>query len=136
MKKLYVTELSFAGKGVVEKDQVIAQYGTNGWTADDIYVLLDYSQYLLSYSDRRTGNMVSINIIDRHALAQWLSVSDLIKYDKVNTVDEETVDFSYSGEDYHLVFLIREVLADFIIDTVENSLTNKSVALPSGIELY
>ena len=132
MKKLYVTELTFAGKGVVDKDEVLAQHGQTGWTADDIYELLVDMDDISDYID---DPWLALKI-DNRELAQWLSSSDLVNYDKAHTIDEETVDFLYNGEGYHLVFLIREVLADFIIDTIEKSLTNKGVALPNGIELY
>jgi hypothetical protein len=135
MKKLYVTEITFAGKDIVEKSEVLAQHGQTGWTADDIYELLVAMEGALSY----IGNprkIVDASVTDKKALAQWLSSSDLVKYDKAHTIDEETVDFLYNGDGYHLVFLIREVLADFIIDTIEKSVANRSVPLPSGIELY
>ena len=135
MKKLYVTEITFAGKGVVEKDEVLAQHGQIGWTADDIYELLLSMEGTLGYIGK-SHKIVDASVTDKKALAQWLSSSDLVNYDKAHTINEETVDFSYDNEDYHLVFLVREVLADFIIDTIEKSLTNKSVPLPSGIELY
>lgn len=134
MKKLYVTELSFAGKDVVEKSDVLTQHGQTSWTADDIYELLVNMGGALSYIGK-SRKIMAASVTDKKALAQWLSSSDLVKYDKAHTIDEETVDFLYNGEGYHLVFLIREVLADFIIDTIEKSLTNKGVALPNGIEL-
>ena len=135
MKKLYVTELTFSGKDLVDESQILAQHGHTGWTADDIYELLVDMEGTLSY----IGNphkTVDASVTDKKALAQWLSSSDLVKYDKEHTVDKETADFSYNGEDYHLVFLVREILADFVIYTIEKSLANKSAALPSGIELY
>lgn len=135
MKKLYVTELTFAGKDLVEESKILAQHGHTGWTADDIYELLVDMEGTLSYIGK-THKVVDASVTDKKALAQWLSSSDLVKYDKENTVDKETADFSYNGEDYHLVFLVREILADFIIDTIEESLANKSVAFPSGIVLY
>jgi hypothetical protein len=135
MKKLYVTELTFAGKDLVDESQILARHGHTGWTADDIYELLMDMRGALSYIGK-TRKVVDASVTDKKALAQWLSSSDLVKYDKENTVDKETADFSYNGEDYHLVFLVREILVDFIIDTIEESLANKSVALPSGIVLY
>lgn len=135
MKKLYVTEITFAGKDIVEKSEVLAQHGQTGWTADDIHELLVAIEGTLGYISK-SHKIVDASVTDKKALAQWLSSSDLVKYDKAHTIDEETVDFLYNGDGYHLVFLIREVLADFIIDTIEKSVANRSVPLPSGIELY
>ena len=135
MKKLYVTEITFAGKDIVEKSEVLAQHGQTGWTADDIYELLVAMEGTLGYIGK-SHKIVDASVTDKKALAQWISSSDLVSYDKAHTIDEETVDFLYNGEGYHLVFLIREVLADFIIDTIEKSVANRSVPLPSGIELY
>ena len=132
MKKLYVTELTFAGKDLVEESKILAQHGHTGWTAADIYELLVDMDDISNYID---DPWLALKI-DNRELAQWLSSSDLVSYDKAHTIDEETVDFLYNGEGYHLVFLIRDVLADFIIDTIEKSLANKGVPLPSGIELY
>ena len=135
MKKLYVTEITFAGKDVVEKSEVLAQHGQTSWTADDIYELLVNMEGTLGY----IGNprkIVDASVTDKKALAQWLSSSDLVKYDKAHTLDEETVDFLYNGECYHLVFLIREVLADFIVSSIENSFTSPDFKVPNGIELY
>lgn len=132
MKKIYVTELSFTGKDIVDKRQVLSQHGHTGWTAADIYELLVDMDDISDYID---DPWLALKV-DNKELAQWLSSSDLVNYDKAHTTDEEAVDFSYDNEAYHLVFLVREVLADFIIDTIEKSLDNKGVDFPSGIELY
>lgn len=134
MKNIYVTELTFAGKDTVKKSWVVSQHGHDGWTANDIYDLLDDMDDTLSYFGT-TAPLVDISIVDRHALAQWVSDSDIVKYNNNSTVVDTKPEFSYEGEDYNMVFLLREVLSDFITDRVESSLINKDIVLPSGIEL-
>ena len=135
MKKLYVTELTFAGKDLVEDSKILAQHGHTGWTADDIYELLVDMDDEINYFGK-TGSVVSAVIVDNKSLAKWLVGSKLAAYNKATTVIDDDPDVYYNGEHYKFVCLIREVLSDFITSQIENALANPDFEMPSGIEVY
>lgn len=129
MKKLYVTELTFANEP-----------GRYGWTFNDIYALLKdmYGETgYLDYIDE-DGNEVSTVITDKEALAQWIVESgQLVDYNEQATpvTAKDTPDLSYDRDDYQLVFLTSDVLSDFIIDQVDSALDKFRANMPTGIEL-
>lgn len=135
MKNIYVTELTFTGNYDMPIDQVVNKYNKETWTANDIYELLDEVEDEINYFDR-TGSVVSAIIVDKKSLAAWLTDShQLVNYNRASTVVDDDPDFYYNGEYYKFVWLIREVLSDFIISSIENSFTSPDFKVPSGIEL-
>ena len=136
MKYLYVTELTFTDNYDMPIKQVVDRYGKESWAEEDIYELLDDMEDEVSYFGR-TATMVNASIVNKQALATWVTGSNLVSYNEASTViDEDDPDFYYNGEHYKFIWLIREVLSDFITSQIENALVNPDFEMPSGIELY
>lgn len=135
MKYLYVTELTFTDNYDMPIKQVVDKYGKESWAEEDIYELLDDMEDEVSYFGR-TAKMVNASIVDKKALAKWLTSSNLVAYNKATTVIDDDPDVYYNGEHYKFVWLIREVISDFITSKIENALVNPDFEMPSGIELY
>lgn len=135
MKYLYVTELTFTDNYDMPINQIVKQYNKESWAEEDIYELLDDMEDEVSYFGM-TAKMVNASIVDKKALAKWIASSNLVAYNKATTVIDDDPDVYYNGEHYKFVWLIREVLSDFITSKIENALVNPDFKMPSGIELY
>lgn len=135
MKQLYVTELTFTDNYDMPIKQVVERYNKESWVTTDIYEMLDDMEDDISYLGK-TGKMVNASIVNTTALAKWLASSNLVAYNKATTVtNKNDPDIYYNGEHYKFIWLVREVLSDFIIDQIENALVNPDFNMPSGIEL-
>ena len=136
MKNIYVTELTFTDNYDMPIKQVVNKYNKENWTTNDIYELLDDMEDEINYFGR-TGSVVSAIIVDKKLLAAWLADShQLVNYNRASTVVDDDPDFYYNGEYYKFTWLIREVLSDFIVSSIENSFTSPDFKVPNGIELY
>lgn len=140
MKKLYVTELTFADDKVISSEVLVKQHGHYGWIFNDIYELLK-DMYVpidsLDYLDK-DGNEVSTAITNYEELAQWIVDSgQLVDYNAQATTGtaKDTPDFTYDGDDYQFVFLVSDVLSDFLVDHVDSALDKFKANMPTGIEL-
>ena len=135
MKNVYVTELTFEDEdNIVTPEEVIKNHGSENWTAKDISELLedlDYGGFSLDDDDQ--GLEVTINDFDE--LARWAVTHGLLDYDnKLTPADEvKHSDFTYQGEQYRFVFLVADVLADFLSDAIDNIKDIDS--FPTGLEI-
>lgn len=138
MKYLYVTELTFNDGKYDEVEEVVNSHGHKNWTVADVSELIedfDYGGFNLSDDDK--GLDVHINDFDE--LAKWAIEHNLVEYNKENTVEPDTIpesDFIYQGEEYKFVYLIGEVLADFLSDAIDNIKSLDTFPTGLGIDKY
>ncbi|MDT9683462.1 hypothetical protein RND61_15545 [Streptomyces sp. TRM76323] len=133
MKNVYVTELTFEDEEIVTPEQVIKEHGSDNWSAKDVAELLadlDYGGF--SLDDDAKGIEVHINDFDE--LAKWAIEHGLVEYDTKNTPKSAALkksDFTYENEEYKFVFLVADILADFLSEAINNIKSLDS--FPTGI---
>jgi len=138
MKYLYVTELTFNEGKYDEVEEVVNSHGHKNWTVADVSELIeDFDHGGFNLSDDDKGLDVHINDFDE--LAKWAIEHNLVEYNKENTVEPDTIpesDFIYQGEGYKFVYLIGEVLADFLSDAIDNIKSLDTFPTGLGIDKY
>lgn len=137
MKKLYVTELTTLDEYNSVSD-TIDKYGHDIWTLEDVSELIeDLDDNGFSLDDDEKGIEVHINDFDE--LAFWSLNHGLREYDEVNTIvtpDSFKPDISYQGQDYKFVFLVSDVMADFLSDAINGIKDLDSFPTGIGIDKY
>lgn len=132
MKNIYVTENSLNTCETVE--QLLTKHSQTNWQVTDVSNLLNDVIHMGMDFDREDIG-VAVEITDTEDLANWAITHGLDAYNKANTfLDEKNrVDLHYRGEDYHFVFLIDDILADFILDSIDN--INNLESIPTGLQI-
>lgn len=132
MRNLYVTELTTLNDGR-SVSEVIEEHGQDTWTLEDVSELIeDLDNNGFSLDEDEKGIEVHINDFDE--LAFWSLNHGLREYDEVNTVDtldSLKPDISYQGQDYKFVFLVEDIMADFLSDAIDD--INDLDSFPTGI---
>lgn len=137
MRKLYVTELTTLNDGR-SVSEVIEEHGQDTWTLEDVSELIEYlDNNGFSLDEDEKGIEVHINDFDE--LAFWSLNHGLREYDEVNTVDtldSLKPDISYQGQDYKFVFLVEDIMADFLSDAIDDIKDLDSFPTGIGIDIY
>lgn len=138
MRKLYVTELTFESEGEGSVEETLANHGQDKWTLEDVSELIeDLDNNGFSLNDDEKGIEVHINDFDE--LAFWSLNHGLREYDEANTIEspeEFKPDFNYQGYDYKFVFLIADIMVDFLSDAIDNIKDLDSFPTGIGIDKY
>lgn len=137
MRNLYVTELTTLNDGR-SVSEVIEEHGQDTWTLEDVSELIEYlDNNGFSLDEDEKGIEVHINDFDE--LAFWSLNHGLREYDEVNTVDtldSLKPDISYQGQDYKFVFLVEDIMADFLSDAIDDIKDLDSFPTGIGIDKY
>lgn len=73
---------------------------------------------------------------DYDELAFWSLTHGLLEYDEARTIESpepSKADLTYQGHDYRFVFLVGDILHDFLSDAIDNIKDVESI--PYGIEI-
>lgn len=135
MRKLYVTEITFDSESEGSIEETLANHGQDKWTLEDVSELLEWiDNQGYSLDDSEKG--IDVRMADYDELAFWSLTHGLLEYDETNTIEslkESKPDFNYQGHDYRFIFLIGDVLHDFLSDAIDDIKDVESI--PFGIEI-
>ena len=130
---LYVTEITFDNENI-DQQELLYRNG-DIWLRNDVVDLFSYIVYNnVDLGDPDKG--VEVTIEDFDELAQWCLDNGIKEYDKsvtVETSEDKEVDITLDGQDYKFVFLVSDVLEDFLSDAIDDIHSLDSI--PDGLQL-
>ena len=130
---LYVTEILFEDDAVTQER--VLRDNQDGWPVKDVTELIKYMDDSGSLPLTIEGKGLYVNVDDYEELAQWSLDNGLEAYTEKGIPNKKpSVDITLDGQDYTFVWLIGEVLADFLYEAVDSIESVDSI--PNGLSLF